>query len=125
MFAVERLIAGGGDVVTLHESLGEILRAFEYGTSLRRTDDGHILGTLIGFQIVVDALYQWIFRTYHHHVDVFSHHELLDDLEVVSFHGNVGATVAGTCITWCDVQFLTLLTLSDFPSQCVLTSATA
>ena len=84
-----------------------------------------MLGTLIGFQVVVDTFYQRVFRAYHHHIDVFCHHELLDNLEIISLYRDVGATIAGTGITWCDVQFLTLFTLSNLPSQRVLTSATA
>ena len=84
-----------------------------------------MLRALVSLQVVVDTFYQRVFRTNDHHVDILSYHELLDDLEVVSLHGNVDATIGCTRIAWGDVQFLTFLTLSNLPSQCVLTSATA
>ena len=34
--------------MALHEGLCEVLGAFEYGSRLRRTDYGHVLGALVG-----------------------------------------------------------------------------
>ena len=125
VLAIESLIACGGDMVTHHKVFGEVLRAFQHGTSLRGADDGDILRADISLQLIVDALYQWVFRTNHHHVDAFLDAECLDGLEVVGLHGYVLAAVARSGITRCDIQFLTFLTLSDFPGQCMLASATA
>ena len=125
MLTIERLVAGSGDVVALHKRLGKILRAFQHGTGLRGPDNRHMLRALVSLQVVVDALYQRVFRTNDHHVDILSYHELLDDLEVVSLHGDIDATICRTRIAWGNIQFLTFLTLSNLPSQCVLTSATA
>ena len=124
MLTVKRLIAGSGDVVALHETLGEILRTFEDGTSLRGANHGYVLRAGISLQFVVDAFYKGILRTNDDHVDAFLNDELLDGLEVVSLHSHVFATVAGTSIAWGDIEFLTLTALSNFPSEGVLTSAT-
>ena len=124
MFAVKGLITGGRDVVALHESFGKILRAFQHGTGLRGTDDRDILGTLVSLHIVVDTLHQRILRTYNHHVNFFGNHELLDYFKVISLHGNVDATIAGSGIAGGNKQFLTLLTLGNLPSQGVLATTT-
>ena len=125
MLAVERLITGCGNAVALHEALGEVLGTFEYGTCLGGSDHGHVLRTLVGLEFVVDALYQRVFRTYHHHVDALFGDELLDGLEVVGLHGDILAAVACARIAWGDIQFVTFLTLSDFPCEGVLTAAAA
>ena len=125
MLAVERLIAGGGDVVALHESLGKVLRAFEHGAGLRRTDDGHVLCPRVGLQVVVDTLHQRVFRSDDHHLDAPVGYELLDGLEVVGLHCHVLATVACSGITWSNIQFLTLAALSNLPCQGVLAAAAA
>ena len=115
MLTVEGLIAGCRDVVTLHETLSEILRALEHGTSLRRTYHRHVFGARVVLQVVVDTLYQRVFRTYHHHVDALLCHELLDGLEIIGLHGDVLAAVRGARVARGDIQFLTLVALSDFP----------
>ena len=125
MFTVKGLIAGGRDVVPLHKGLGKIFRAFEYGTGLGRADDRNGLRAGIGFQLVIDAFYQRVFRAYHHHVDGLFDTEGLDGLEVVGLHGHVLTTVAGTCIAWSNVKLLTFLTLSYFPCEGVLTATAA
>ena len=124
MFTVKGLITGGRDAMALHESFGKVFRTFQHGTSLRGTDDRDILGTLVSLQIVVDALHQRVLRTNNHHVDFFGNHELLDHFEVISLHGNVDATIAGSGIAGGNKQFLTLLTLGNLPSQGVLATTT-
>ena len=103
MLAVERLIAGCGDMVALHETLGKVLGAFEYGTSLRRTNHGNVFCARIMLQVVVDTLHQRIFRTDYHHVDTISAYKLLDGLEIVGLHGDILTAVARSCIAWGDV----------------------
>ena len=125
VFTIEGLIACGGDVVALHESLGEILGTFQHGTGFRGTDDGDVLRAGVGLQVVVDALHQRIFGTNHHHVDLLFDAECLDGLKVVGLHADILATIGCPGIAWGDIQFLTFLTLSDFPGQCVLTTAAA
>ena len=109
VLAVEGLVACGRDVVALHESLGKVLGAFEYGTGFRRAYDGDIRCALVLLQIVVDALHQRVFWADDHHIDAFLNNKLLDGFEVVGLHGHVFAAVAGAGVTWSDIQFLTLL----------------
>ena len=125
MLTIESLIAGCGNIVTLHEALGKILGAFKHCSCLRRTDNRYILCTGICFQLVVDTFYQGILRTNHYHVDLFVSDKSLDCLEVISLHGDILTAVTCTSITWGNIKFLTLTTLSNFPSQGVLTSATS
>ncbi len=75
MVAVECLVSSSRDVVTLHECLCEVLRAFENGTSLRRTDDRNVLCALIVQEVVVDTLNKWILWTYNYHVYVILNDE--------------------------------------------------
>ena len=103
MLAIECLITGCGNVVTLHETLRKVFRTFEYGTCLGWSDNGNVLRAAISLQLVVDAFDQGILRAYDHHVDVFLHAEGLDGLEVVGLHGDVFATVTCTGVTWCNV----------------------
>ena len=103
MFAVEGLVTGRGDVVALHKGLGEVLGAFEYGTSLGRTDDGNILRTLVLLQVIIDTLYQRVFGTDDHHINLVVDDKLLDGLEIVGLHGHVFAAIAGTGISWSNV----------------------
>ena len=103
VLAIEGLVAGRGDVVALHERLGEVLRAFEHSTSLRRSDDGDVAGARIAAEVVIDATHQRVFRSYHHHVDGMVGSEGLQCLEVVDADGDVLAHTARSGIARCDV----------------------
>ena len=89
MLPVEGLVACRGYAVAHHKCLGEVFRAFEHGTSLRRTNHGHVLRPRISLQVIVDALHQRVFGTYHHHVYPLVSHELLDGLKVIGLHTDV------------------------------------
>ena len=125
MLSVESLIAGCGDIVTYHESFGKVFRTFQYGASLRGTDNRDVLGAQVGFKVIVDTFYQWVLRTYYYHINAFLYTELLNGFEVVGLHADILTAVACSCVTWCNKQFLTFLTLSDFPCESMLASATA
>ena len=125
MLAVESLVLGGGYVVALHEALGEVLRALEHGTGLRRTDDGDIRRPRVGLQVVVDALHQRVFRSDDHHLYAVVGDELLDGLEVVGLHGHVLATLRRAGVAGGNIEFLTLGALCNLPCQGVLTAAAA
>ena len=103
MLAVKGLVSCCWYVVALHECLGEVLGTLQHGTLLRGSYDGDVLRALVGLQVVVDALYQRVFRTYHHHADLLVYAELLDGFEVVGLHVNVLAALAGAGIARCDV----------------------
>ena len=92
------------------------MNALAKSFGLRGTDHGHVLGAGVSLQVVVDTLHQRVLGTYHHQVDTFLYHEGLDGLKVISLYRHVLAAVAGTGITWGDVEFITFLTLSNFPS---------
>ena len=111
--------------MALHKGFGKIFRAFQYGTSLCRPNHGNVLGTWVCLHVVVNTFHQRVFRTHYHHADLLVDTELFDGFEVISFHRHILTAVARSGITWGNIQFLTFLTLSNFPSQCVLTSATA
>ena len=124
MFSVKSLVACRGDMVALHECLGEILGPLQYRTSFRGTDDRDVLGAHVSLHIIVDTLYQWVFRTDNHHVDLLVDTELFHCLKVIRLHGNILTAVAGSRITWGNKQLLTFLTLSNFPGEGMLTSTT-
>ena len=115
MLAVEGLIGSCGDVMALHEAFGKILASFQYGSGLAGTDNGNVSQFSIVLEIVVDALYQWVFGTNHYHLYAVSQYKNLDGIKVVSLHVYILAYCSCTGITRCDEQFLALLTLSDFP----------
>ena len=117
MLTIERLVLGGRDVVAHHESFGEIFRAFEHGTCLRGSNNGNIgrLGVVLEF--VVDALHQWVFGTYHHHVDSFSERECLQRLEVVGLDGHILTAIGRSSVAWGDEKFLNLLALRNLPRE--------
>ena len=121
MLAVEGFVGSGRDVVTLHECLGKILRALEYGTSLRRTDDRHYR-----IELIINALHQRVFWSYNNHSHVVVSHKLLDAFKVISLEGYV-LTFApySVCasITWCDEKGFTLVTLGYLPCHGVFTTA--
>ena len=125
MLTVECLIFSGRNVVTLHESLGEVLTAFEYGTFLRRTDNWNTGCAFIAEELIVDALYQGILRSYDHHVNEVIHDKVFQFVELVHSDRHVLSDFRGTCITRGNEQLLALLALGDFPSKGVFTTATA
>ena len=57
MLAVEGLVACCRNVVAHHEGFGKVLRSLQYGTGLRRADDGNVLRPRVGFHVVVDTLH--------------------------------------------------------------------
>ena len=113
--AVEGLILGCRDIVTLHELLGEVLAAFQYGTSLRWTNHWDVLGTFVSLEVIIDTLYQWVFRTNYHHVNTPLDSKVLESLEVVSLDVYVLANLLCAGVTWSDKKFLYFLALGDFP----------
>ena len=125
MVAVERLVAGCGYAMALHESLGKIFRPFEHSTRLRRADDSHMTGAGIGFQLVADTFHQRVFRSHHYHVNVFSGHEVLHRLKVGSIERHILAHFGRAGIARRHKKFLNSLTLSYLPCQGVLTAAAA
>ena len=110
-------------MVSLHESLGEIFAALQYGTGFRWPDDGNPLGARIVLERVVNAIHQWVFRAYYHHVNLPFNGKVFQFVELVDADSNVLATVFCACIAWCDVQFLTFLALSNLPCEGVFSAA--
>ena len=108
--------------MALHKLFGKILATFQYGTSLRRTDNRNILCALVVLEVVVYTLYQWIFWSYYNHVDTILYCEVFEFIKLVDSYGYVFSTVACTCIAWSNKEFLYFLALSDFPCQGVLTA---
>ena len=111
--------------MALHESLGKVLGAFEYGTSFRRANDRDVFRTLVSLQIIVDAFYQWVFWPYDHHINLLFYAECLDSLKVIGFHIYVRATIACSGIARGNKKFLHAIALGNLPCESMLTSATA
>ena len=115
MLAVEGFILGCRDVVALHKLLGEVFAAFQYGTCLGWSDHWDVVGARIVLEVVVNTLYQWVFRTNDYHIDCIFYCEVFESFEVVSLDIYVLADILCTGITWSDKEFLHFLALSDFP----------
>ena len=109
--------------MALHETLGEVFRAFQHSTLLRRSYDRDVLCALIVKELVVDAFHQRVFRTYNHHVDAVVNNKVLQLVELVHAYRHVLAHIARSSIAWSNKKFLTLIALCDFPCQRVFTSA--
>ena len=109
--------------MSLHERLGEVFRAFEHGSRLRRTDDWDVASERVVGEVVVDALHEWVFWSDDDHVDMVCIDEFLQFLEVVDPDVYVFAAVACSGISWCDIQFLYLFALSYFPGECMFATA--
>ena len=124
-FAREGAIGSRWHVVTLHESLGKFFGTFEDGTLLGRTDDRDRFQLLILLENIVDTLHERVFRTHNNHVDAFLQHKLLDAGKVVGLEVHVFALKGRSCISWSYIELVDFWTLSYFPSQCVLSAATA
>ena len=125
MLAIECLVFGGRNMVTLHESLGKILTAFEYGTLFRRTDNGDMTGALITAELIVDTFHQWVLRTNNHHVNQVVHDKVFQFVELIHADRHVLSNRGGSSVSRSNEQFLTFLALSNLPGQCVLTTTTA
>ena len=85
--------------MALHEALCKVLTAFEHGTRLRRTDNGNVACACVLPEIVVYSAHQWVFRTYHYHVDSVVCSKGFKLFELVYTYRNVLATSFCACVT--------------------------
>ena len=122
MLAVEGLVLCGGDVVAHHEGLGEVFRTLEHGTGFRRPYDRDSCGSRVVLEFIVNALHQWVFGAYHHHVDAIFKGERLYRLEVVGLDGHILAAIGCPSVAWGDEKFLNLLALRNLPSESMFAS---
>ena len=109
----------------LHETLGKVLAPFEHRSGLARADDRDVSQLRIVLEIVVDALNQRVFRTYHNHPYSVSQHEDFDAFEVIGLDVDVLAHLSRAGVARSDVQFLTLVALIYFPGQRMFAPAAA
>ena len=123
IFGIDAFVAGGGDAMTFHETLGKLLTAFQLGTLGSRADDGDMLCGGVSGKVVVDTFYQRIFGTYHNHIYFFFQGESFQGREVGSFDSYILAYCTGTGITGGDKKFLYFRALGYFPCQSVLAAA--
>ena len=111
--------------MALHETLGEVLRAFEHGAGLRGANDGHAAELPVMPEVVVDAFHERILGTHHHHVDAFFGHKLRYGVEVVGLDVHVFAYGGGSGVAGGYKKFLGLGALRYFPGQCVFAASAA
>ena len=113
----EAAVSGGGDVVTLHELLGELLAAFEHGTGTGGSDDGYAGEAGVALEVVIDALDERVFRSDDDHVYAVVDDKAADGVEVICLDGDVLAHVACPCIAGSDVEFFHFRALGYLPRQ--------
>ena len=97
---VERAIAGGWDLMTAHEALGKVLRAFKLGCCLAGADDADAREALVALDVVVDAVDQGVFGAYDDHANLVLEAEVSNLVKLAHFDGDVlaigvSASVAG------------------------------
>ena len=90
-------------MMTLHETFGKFFTSFENSTCFRRADNWDVCQSFIVFEEIVYSFYQWIFRTYHYHVDVVFYHKLFDGIKIVGFNSYVFAYFECTGISGCNI----------------------
>ena len=111
--------------MTLHESFGKVFAALEYGTFLGWSDNGNICCTWVVAEFIVDAFYQWIFRSHYYHVNVMLHGEVFKLVKFVDANVHVLAAFRCAGVPGSDIEFVYLFAFSDFPCEGVFTSAAA
>ena len=138
MGCIERAVSGSRDAMTLHESLGKFLRAFQHCPCFRWTNHWYGAQCRIILEKVINTVDKRILRTNDHHIDAVFQHKTTDFLKVVDFypyilgrskavltHFVVSCDVACSGITRCHIQFLHLRTLAYLPCQCMFTTSTS
>ena len=115
--AGEGLVGSRGNMVALHEALGKVLAALQHGTLTGGTDDGNILQSLIGLEIIVDSLHQGVFGTYHDHVDALGEDKGLDAFEIIGLEGYVLTHTLGSGIAGSNKKAFYLGTLAYLPGK--------
>ena len=103
LLGVERAIAGGGDLMTAHEALGKVLRAFELGCCLAGTDDADACEALVAFDVVVDAVDQGVFGAHDDHADLVLEAEVSNLVKLAHLDGDVLSVGACASVAWGNV----------------------
>ena len=81
---------------------------------------------VVSEEVVVDTLYEGIFRTYYNHINAFLHGESGNAVKVVGFEcGHILTYTGSTSITGSDKEFFNFAALSNFPGKGMFATATA
>src|SRR5690606_21715050 len=76
-------------------------------------------------EIIVDTLYQRLFRADKHHVNGMLEHEVRDPVEIRHLEWNILAVAARARITWSDIQLGDLGALGYLPGERTFPAACA
>ena len=109
--------------MAFHELLGKVLAALEHGAGLGGTYHGHAGSTLVGLEVVVDALDQRVFGAYHNHIHTVVGDKLLERLKIIGLDSHILTHTGCTGVSGSDKEVLHFLALSDFPGQGVFATA--
>ena len=123
--AVECLVSSGGDVVTLHEALSEVLAALEDSPLLARTNHGDGSCAAVALESVIDAVHQRILRTDHNHVGGFVHGKVFQSIEIIDTDRYILSYIARSGVSRSNEELRTFRALGNFPCQGVLAAATS
>ena len=119
----ERFCLRGGDVVSKHELLREIFAAFELGAGLTGSNHQDVFQSRVAFEIVANTFHQRYFGTNDDEVDLFIDTQLTKFLKVIDRNGNVGSDGCRTGIARSNEEVGTEGALTNFETQCVLSTA--
>ena len=110
-------------MVALHETLGKVLGAFEYGTGLGGSDDGDVLQQVVVAEVVVDAFHQGVLGADYDHVDFVVQNELGDAVEVIGLEVYILAHFGRAGVARSNKELVYTRTLRNFPRQRVLATS--
>ena len=111
-------MAGRGDVVFLHDVLGEELAAFEHGRAARGAEGGN----LFQGQVVNESRDQRDLGAHDHHVDLFPHAGVLDGGEITGVDIDAEAAV-DAAVSRGDIHLARASVIQEPPGDAVFPSA--
>ncbi len=97
----------------IHETLGKILAALEFGAGFRRAGHKHI----VRLKIVVYTGHERVFVAYNNHIYCIVGHKTAYAFKIQRRKLHVGAICSCAAVAWGDIQVVATRTLTEFPCQ--------
>ena len=106
-----------------HEFLGIFFASFQTRPFFGRAEYGHTRQLLIGFEEIVNTVYQRVFRAYDHKIYAVFEYRLFNSGEIVHFDRKIFSQRGSAGITGSHKQFAAERALRYFPCQGVFAAA--
>jgi hypothetical protein len=103
--------------MALHELLAEEFTSFQLGRCAGRTNYNDMAGSFIRLKKIIDAIHQWIFRSYHYHVYLLFDACLPDCRKIIDSYRQVGAQCRRSRVTGRYPELAAVRTGGYFPGQ--------